>query len=666
MTTTLITYTDRQVRTLDQIYRFQIQPLQEGSSLSLVIKIYDKQRALTSSQNCSLSIEDWHEVFSEERGEMLLKKAAHKGWIPDPVTPPAAGGLKKIISLAKTRIPAEGLDLAQFVCPLSMEVFVDPVLDNCGHTFERHWIERSLERTDCCPLSRQRIHSLTPIHHLREVIAEWSQRDPIPAFSLVKKTNAVLALKHLETAQLHRGRIDDEPDAFEDALKSYTEAFKYTHDWREYAALPPLFLEQQQLEKGQLAYLYLAEYQMEAGVPEKAIESLEAYRALSPTLSVNAPLAELYQSLGKTKEAVDLLLLATPISAAFYIQALHYDPYRWEVYEKLASLGESPLEKSHLFLKGACHALEKQDKDQALAFARLAASGNGSFFVDHLIDLQLSQPPYAEDPEALKKKLLSLAHEYETTACIGDMVKAYKRLCYLDYHPTYYRKLIDGYNTLGKRDQALSWTIRWIPLLIERQEWDQAEQLSLQTLQEGGPSITLWKHLETLYTHWNTHKLCDLWGQLGAAHEKNQQLETAESVYQKAFDMFHRIDHALSLAQLQHARGATHRSVRTYYEASSLSLVEDNRAALALSLRSIRQIDPQLQHLDPMQKIHLVMQERLCQLQEELVVEKKRVFQLEKELVAVKKSVVDLKELNHRTSPVPSSAVSSSTIPTAL
>ena len=47
---------------------------------------------------------------------------------------------------------------ALLVCPLSYELFQDPVTEEhgtCGHTFEKAWIEEWLNDKNTCPISRQ-------------------------------------------------------------------------------------------------------------------------------------------------------------------------------------------------------------------------------------------------------------------------------------------------------------------------------------------------------------------------------------------------------------------------------------------------------------------------------------------------------------------------------
>lgn len=42
-------------------------------------------------------------------------------------------------------------------CPLSLGEVVDPVIDKCGHTFEREKIKKWLQKNNTCPFSRERI-----------------------------------------------------------------------------------------------------------------------------------------------------------------------------------------------------------------------------------------------------------------------------------------------------------------------------------------------------------------------------------------------------------------------------------------------------------------------------------------------------------------------------
>lgn len=84
-----------------------------------------------------------------------------------------------------------------FVCPLTMEIMEDPVMDQCGHTFERnailHWIQQSQNNNNnhnettaasttvavvsssCCPISHKPLHvsDLQYNYTLAERIEKW-------------------------------------------------------------------------------------------------------------------------------------------------------------------------------------------------------------------------------------------------------------------------------------------------------------------------------------------------------------------------------------------------------------------------------------------------------------------------------------------------------------
>eukprot|EP00667_Euglena_gracilis_P006395 EG_transcript_6455 len=63
----------------------------------------------------------------------------------------------------------------RYLCPITTEIMVDPVMDHHGHNFERSAIAEWLGRSAECPLSREHIHleALYPNLALKEEIAEW-------------------------------------------------------------------------------------------------------------------------------------------------------------------------------------------------------------------------------------------------------------------------------------------------------------------------------------------------------------------------------------------------------------------------------------------------------------------------------------------------------------
>ena len=67
-------------------------------------------------------------------------------------------------------------------CPLSLDTLEDPVIDKCGHTFERQQIQEWLKNNDTCPLSRQRITraDLSPNLMVKKAVGILKQRGRAP------------------------------------------------------------------------------------------------------------------------------------------------------------------------------------------------------------------------------------------------------------------------------------------------------------------------------------------------------------------------------------------------------------------------------------------------------------------------------------------------------
>ncbi|GKV21621.1 hypothetical protein SLEP1_g31582 [Rubroshorea leprosula] len=65
-----------------------------------------------------------------------------------------------------------------FTCPISLDLFTDPVTLCTGHTYDRPSIEKWLAAGNLtCPITMQKLHdpSLVPNHTLRHLIEQWRQ-----------------------------------------------------------------------------------------------------------------------------------------------------------------------------------------------------------------------------------------------------------------------------------------------------------------------------------------------------------------------------------------------------------------------------------------------------------------------------------------------------------
>jgi hypothetical protein len=65
----------------------------------------------------------------------------------------------------------------EFICPLTLEIMVSPVMTRTGHSFERSAILAWLQRTGQCPLTRKqmKLRDLAPNHALASRIQQWKK-----------------------------------------------------------------------------------------------------------------------------------------------------------------------------------------------------------------------------------------------------------------------------------------------------------------------------------------------------------------------------------------------------------------------------------------------------------------------------------------------------------
>ncbi len=464
-----------QCRTLTHLYLFE-----KKTESSLTLRIYDLWQKCLSKTTFSFSqLEITSKEFSLTDPSMLLEKLRQKNLIPlesIPSTPTAEECLKDIehiIMQVKPKVLFESKELEKFTCPLSLDVFLEPVIDEHGHTFEKSFIEEQLKIKNECPINRQPIDSLTPNRVLQQFIEEVKQQDPIPTFALFKKQNMKLASSSLQMV------IDCiKAKEYEGALNAYITALQYTKDWSSYKSLPGLFDLMEQKDKALLARLYLIQYQLQDKKVEDALQTIEKCRISDPELIQICPLLiKLYRCTRQTSKAITLALEIGEVLAKkhpkeailVYKQIITEDPYQFTAYPLLVSLLSDPREKAHIFLKGACHAVQKKKYELARDFCREAEKLYEDSFVDRLIELDL----LAKQGKLPKEKLLQIAALYEKKSLPAPMIKAYRMLAQLEYDPSYYEKIITTYDKIKKPEKALQWTHNYLAPLIERKEWQQ-------------------------------------------------------------------------------------------------------------------------------------------------------------------------------------------------
>ncbi|MCE5318991.1 MAG: hypothetical protein LLG04_16715 [Parachlamydia sp.] len=626
-----------QYRTLNHTYLFKSKS--EQNLQILVIKVYDISRNCvfkTSFSPAQIELLDVKltQTLEPDNISALVEKVIQKKLIPadqfhspEPTIQGCIQEIRQIVSQIKLRVLFASLELEKFTDPITFEVFKEPVIDEHGHTFEKSSIEGK-----ACPFTRGPITSLVPNRIVKQAIEEYQRQEPIPTFSLYKKENKQLADKNLQMVSDYLNANE-----FEDALDCYVKAFQYTKEWRNYVGLPLLFEKMGNMEKACLAYLHLAEYQLNDAKVEEAIKVIEhCQKNVAEMEHINSVLVKLYQITHQTSKAASLAFDAAdklkdkhPKEAfALYQQVVMYDPNQWKAYLELASLANHSFEKTHILLTGACHALRKKDYSRVAEFCDLARSLDMASFVDRLVEIALCH----KTGLSLKEKLTALAHRYDAMRLQSQKVLVYKMLARLEYAPEYYEKIIQGYSILNRPEKILSWTLIWLSILIENKEWSKAEDAAEYALKRVERKLPLYERLESVYTHWQNHKLNALWLSMGGSYLLNGQVVEAEKTYRKACDRFQSFDHFTALAETLIMQDKQAEGVQAYYRASLTVPLNGPLDQLNLCLKNIRLYDPEMQCVDASQRRQIQTMMKVVEMADELNNAKEKLSKARSEL----------------------------------
>lgn len=598
-----------QYRTFNYIYLFKTKTDQ-----SITLKIFDQaQKKLATIPALAPNISEWSKL---ENAKELLCLFIQNNLIPCDFLPLTSvvnpnHEFQQLMLLAKAYEKTKNIQ--QFICPITLEAFRDPYIDEQGHSFERSAItEYCKEHSDSCPISDHPIQSLNPNRSLKETIDELKQQDLIPTLSVTRTPNPDLFSENLETV-----RSCIEQGKYEEAIEWYSKAFKCTNDWRHYVELPKFFEKISDFEKATLAYIYLAVYQILNSKLPEAIQTLEQCKKITPlSQRIDKLLIHLYYVNQQTDHVIKLALQSLQTithrnqALHLYKQILITDPCQLDIYQPLSRLLKTPQAKAHILLKGAWHALESKKYVIALELAKKASKIYEDSFIDRHFDLEC----YKDAPDHLKSKLLALAKFYEQKELFPAMVKVYKRLTRLHYNPTYYQKII----TYSSEDNITRWTLAWLSVAVDNKDWSFAEEAATFALKLTNDPIPILCQLETIYTHWHKDKLNHILHRLGLEYFRTSQIDLSEKTYRKAYERLQNQDNALALGEILHKQNKIQESVQMYYEASNLALRNNNLKNLQLSLRKICQIDPDLFHLTQDQKALVLNQNQNLKFSAEL------------------------------------------------
>ncbi len=116
-----------QCRTFSHIYLFK-----SNSDQSLTLKIFDQaQKKLIKIAAPAANLLAWSKI---ENAQTLLSLFVQSNQIPPDFLPPASIGdpiheLQQLILHVKSKVSVETENMKKFICPITLEVFEDPVID---------------------------------------------------------------------------------------------------------------------------------------------------------------------------------------------------------------------------------------------------------------------------------------------------------------------------------------------------------------------------------------------------------------------------------------------------------------------------------------------------------------------------------------------------------
>jgi WD40 repeat protein len=517
-------------------------------------------------------------------------------------------------------------------CAICLEIFKDPVITNCGHTFCKEHITKYLtDYRDKCPSCRAGVHSLQPnyaiagtIDHLRK------EKSDVPTFLLFKGKNSELEQTYRSAAQLC-----EREKQYAEALFQYSALLKYSRDWKDYSHIPRL-MDQMGQGKAIVTYLYLARYQLEAKAYSRALLTLKRAASLNE-LAQPAYFHCQILSGDAQQRANGYLGLAKGVNDSKAIalcrKAIEADPLYQEAYLYLVSLLKKTHHKAHLLVKAAFHLTQSGDLNSAESLCKQAYQLCPKAPLDtHRLYFWLLVKQRRLDQA--KELYLALAKSYIAKEQALDRIECYRHLLWLSAsNEIYYKEIVAAYQQLQNRPGVVMWTLKWIATLTESKEWEKAEA-AINAALVGGDELTLLKALEVIYNSWNSHKLSDLWTRLGEKYQAEGELASAEAVYRKACDRFHEVRHSLALAKVLVALEKVSEGVQLYSRVANASLLKNDLPSLEAAVKAIRAVDPTFSHLSKAQRLSLEQNYQIVNLRTKVTTLSNKVESLEKQLQA--------------------------------
>jgi hypothetical protein len=164
-----------QHRTLTHLYLFK------EKQDAIQLKIYDLSQKCISKQTFSCSeLGISLQKFSLTDPPLLIERLCEKKLIVIEDAPNISAGedyvedIERLISQIKSTILCDNQKLREICCPLTLQVFEEPVMDNHGDTYEKRALEAHLKTSNLSPINRQPITEYFPNRTVKNMRMHWT------------------------------------------------------------------------------------------------------------------------------------------------------------------------------------------------------------------------------------------------------------------------------------------------------------------------------------------------------------------------------------------------------------------------------------------------------------------------------------------------------------
>jgi tetratricopeptide (TPR) repeat protein len=200
------------------------------------------------------------------------------------------------------------------VCPLTLGLITDPVLDEHGHCFERRAVVTRLKAQSVCPMNDKPLteEQLIPNDDLKKQIDSYRtqgfsiiprEREDVPKPKRNISNNNMMASSFLSSAQGF-----ERQQQFQEAEQFYSHMLDHTSRSEDYAHIPILFETNGKKERAAAAYVILADLKKAEGKLEEEIVSLQKSVTLTSNPFIKERLAIILYQKEQKETAAQLYL----------------------------------------------------------------------------------------------------------------------------------------------------------------------------------------------------------------------------------------------------------------------------------------------------------------------------------------------------------------------